>query len=61
VEELDFRGGRDRWRRAFEPFEIDFGAIIPQLEVILDRNATRLSVDKIPVEMLRQIYDDMSG
>jgi hypothetical protein len=46
---------------AFEPFEIDFVAIIPQWEVILDRNAARLSVDKIPVEMLRQIYDDMSG
>ena len=53
--------GLDRWRRAFEPFEIDCVAIIPQWEVILDRNAARLSVDKIPVEMLRQIYDDMSG
>ena len=53
--------GLDRWRRAFEPFEIDCVAIIPQWEVILDRNSARLSVDKIPVEMLRQIYDDMSG
>ena len=53
--------GLDRWRRAFESFEIDCVAIIPQWEVILDRNAARLSVDKIPGEMLRQIYDDMSG
>ena len=53
--------GLDRWKRAFEPVELDFVAIIPQWNVILDRNAARDEAEKIPLEMLRRIYDDMAG
>ena len=55
------RWGLDRWKRALGPIDIDLVAIIPQWDVIHDRNAARDEVDRLPGAMLRKIYDDMAG
>jgi hypothetical protein len=53
--------GLDRWKGALGPIDIGLVALMPRWNVIRDRNAARDEVDRIPEEMLRKIYRDMTG
>jgi len=53
--------GLERWRAALSPIEIDFVMLFPTWEAVQARNLERSEEDRLPVPMLRKIYDDMAG
>jgi len=53
--------GLERWERALEPIEIDLVVLMPNWDIVVERNSVRDSHDQLPGPMLRKIYDDMSG
>lgn len=51
--------GLERWRIALAPIEIDFVVLFPNWKTVMERNSGRIEEDRLPVPMLRKIYDDM--
>jgi len=54
-------GGLDGWNEALPGVSIDLVVLMPDWNVVLERNGGRDGQRRVPEDVLRIIYDDMAG